>query len=36
MGWRDACNAHGTRSRNVSRERHENNENMNKENGIGR
>jgi hypothetical protein len=34
--WKNAYDAHGTRGRNVSRKRHENNEIVSKENGIGR
>jgi hypothetical protein len=33
---RDAYDAHGTRDRNVSRKRHENNEIISKGNGIRR
>jgi hypothetical protein len=34
--WRNAYDAHGTRGRNVSRKRHEDNEIISKENGIER
>ena len=36
MGWRNACDAHGTRGRNVSRERDENDGTMNKEKWYGK